>query len=355
MQIDFHHAVTYVIARLAGLSHPKANVVAYCAQYVDDATNGGTVKFDNGAMYHRISSAHKMLDYRNSKALKNRHVWLPFHFLPGNDGLPAGKAPRGGFHKRLVCRPNSSVAQDMVRACLEDKKKPYGLYRLGVTMHVFADTWAHQGFAGINHKLNEAHDIESEDKQFDARFYEKIANFFISEAFPLGHGAVLSYPDRPYLKWSYTNGLGERIERDNPKDFLEAANEMCKTMRRWQLGDPDAQVDGLPREDEKKIDALLRTTKLESGDERHAVWLKKIAEGHFSFGPTKLTYIPKGKGSWKHQALGTREWVDDPDDEPFHYTPSFLTSHWKMFHDALQAHRFDILHDILPKYGICAA
>ena len=34
---------------------------------------------------------------------------------------------------------------------------------------------------------------------------------------------------------------------------------------------------------------------------------------------------------------------------------SFLISDWKMFHDALQAHRFEVIHEILPKYGISAA
>lgn len=41
MQIDFHHATTYVLARLAGFEHPEANIIAYSAQYVDDATNSG--------------------------------------------------------------------------------------------------------------------------------------------------------------------------------------------------------------------------------------------------------------------------------------------------------------------------
>lgn len=34
MQIDFHHAVTYVAGRLAGKDHAKADIIAYAAQYV---------------------------------------------------------------------------------------------------------------------------------------------------------------------------------------------------------------------------------------------------------------------------------------------------------------------------------
>jgi len=355
MQIDFHHAVTYVVARIAGFSHFRAGKVAYCAQYVDDAINGGAIRFDNGAMYCRISSAHKSLDYRNSKGLKNRQVWLPFHFLPGNGGLPASEVPRGTFHKRLLCHPDSAVAHDMLVACIRDKGKPYALHRLGIAMHVYADTWAHQNFAGVNHKVNQAGNISSQDDGADIRLRDKLINFFISEAFPLGHGAVLTYPDRPYLRWEYKNGLGQRIERDNPKDFLDAADHMCMAMRRWLANDPDAQVAGLPEADKAKIGSLLKDLKTGNEEARHQAWLTEIEAGHFSFGPAKVAYAPKGRGSWKYKALGTLEWKDDPDDKPYPYRPNFLKSDWKMFHDALMAHRFGIIHDILPRYGICAA
>ena len=355
MQIDFHHAVAYVIARLAGFSNLKANKIAYSSQYVDDATNDGVIRFDNGAMYSRISSAHKTLDYRNSKALKNRRVWIPFHFLPGNGGRPAGQVPPGSFHKRLLCKPDSHVAQEMLRACISDKDKPYGLHRLGITMHVYADTWAHQGFAGINHKVNESKEIQSQNKKADTKLLDRLANFFLSEAFPLGHGSVLSYPDRPYLNWSYKNGMRQTVQRNNTTDFIDAADKMCMAMQRWLCGDPSAKVNGLPEADKNKIGSLLKNIKNEDGEKRHLSWMKKIEDGHFSFGTAKPKYIPKGKGSWKHKAIGTKEWVDDTDDEPFLYKESFLTSDWKMFHDALQAHRFDVIHDILPKFGISAA
>lgn len=44
MQIDFHHATTYVLARMASFPHEEADIIAYSAQYVDDCTNGGLLK-----------------------------------------------------------------------------------------------------------------------------------------------------------------------------------------------------------------------------------------------------------------------------------------------------------------------
>ncbi len=364
MQIDFHHAVTYTVARLAAFGHQEAETIAYCAQYVDDATNNYTINFENNAMYSRISSAHKTLDYRNFVELANHFVWIPFHFLPGNGGKKAGENPGGTFVEKIICKPNSYVAKDMIRACIAERNALYGLHRLGITMHVYADTWAHQGFAGIINQVNNISALD-EDNQPDTSLWSKLKNFFgdlfddkagkfVGDVLPLGHGAALSYPDRPYLKWKYKDTNGNPVERDNPTAFSEAVNEMCKAMQRFRVGDPEASVPGLPSEDHEKISSLLRSITDEDGDTRHEKWLKKIGEGYFSFPPVKLEYRAKGMGSWKHQALGTRK-QKDKKSEVFPYDPSFLGSDWKLFHDALQTHRLTVIRDILPLYGICAA
>lgn len=354
MQIDFHHGTTYCIARFAGFRHPEAEIIAYCAQYVDDAINNGLITFDNGAIFSRISSAHKMLDYRNFEELANHRVWIPFHFLPGNGGLPAGEDPNGKFIEKLICRPNSPVAQEMVRDCILNRHLPYGLHRLGITMHVYADTWAHQGFAGVNHRINEARDLVDGAGKPDSRLINRLQNYFVSGALPLGHGAVLSNPDKPFLRWGYTNGRNEKITRDNPRDFLEAADCMYKSMKRYLLGDPEANVSGLPEADRTAIASLFTTITDDKGINRHQKWLEAIAEGYFSFGSANISYIPNGKGSWKYLALGS-ESVKDPPNQTFSYRPEFLTSDWKRFHSALQAHYFYVIHNLLPNYGICAA
>lgn len=358
MQIDGHHTMTYVAARLAGYNKRDADIIAYSAQYVDDATNAGVVYFKNDAMYSRIASAHKSLDYRNSEALANHHVWIPFHFLPGNGGMAAGENPEGSFINKLICRPNSHVAHDMLKACARHLDKPYALHRIGITMHVYADTWAHQGFAGVINKVNEVNDPDSDSASFNQGFFKRIAGFFLSEGFPLGHGAALSYPDQPYLKWRYENHEGKRVIRDNPKDYLEAVDYMCRAMQCFKVKDRGVDLSaatGLPDADAAKIQDLIGQLSDEDGDKRHQAWISKIKEGHFSFGPDlDVGYTPKGEDSWKHRAIGETKSTDSG-REVYPYRKSFLKSNWKYFHDALQGHRFDVLHDVLPKYGICAA
>jgi hypothetical protein len=350
MQIDFHHAVTYVCARCAGFEDKDASTIAYAAQYVDDATNSGLVRFDNGAMFRRISSAHKLFDYRNFRELANYDVWIPFHFLPGNGGLPAGKDPSGGFIEKLICRADSPIAREMVQECVRQAAVCYGLHRLGITMHVYADTWAHQGFAGVNHRINEAQNLRDGEGKADFHVLDRLKSYLIGETMPLGHGAVLGNPDKPFKRWGYTNGRGEEIFHHNPKAFLLAADGMCQVMQNY-LGDEPI---GLLSADRAIILQLFEHFTDNSGRARHARWVNTIGSGIFSFGPAKISYRPKGEGSWKYQALGTRE-DKDSDSDVFPYSNDFLTSDWKLFHDALQAHHFYVIHELLPRYGICVA
>jgi hypothetical protein len=354
MQIDFHHGATYALARIAGLSHAEADTIAYAAQYVDDATNAGIIRFNDRSSYERISSAHKALDYRNFTALAVSRVWIPFHFMPGNCGHAADEPVYATRPERLITLPDSHPARDMVRMAILAKDRPWGVHRFGITMHVFADTWAHQGFVGVNHEVNDATDIRGPDGRPALSLIERMAGYFVSSAVnPLGHGAVLSFPDRPWLRWSYVDGLGRRVERDNPRDYLQASDRMCQVLSQFAMGDPDATAFGLPDADRAVFEEMIAIDD-EDGERRHALWLEAIARGRFSFGPADVTYIAKGEGSWKHRALDTAEAVDQG-DEVFPMSAHFANSDWKLFHDALQEHRFDILHRVLPKYGILTA
>lgn len=358
MNIDFHHGTTYVIARIAGFSHREADIIAYSAQYIDDATNDGFLHFDNGAMFQRCATAHKRLDYRSLGTLAKGTVWIPFHFVPSNAGLPAGQEPASGsFIDKLITRPNSPVAQDMVQSAMHFADRPYGLHWLGIISHVFCDTWAHQGFCGVTDKVNAVRNMRGADEaelRVLPRTRSLIWNQIHKRLPPLGHGAALSYPDRPYLVWSYINGRDEFVQRNNPMEFLEAADELCKVFRRWRQRDWSADVEGLPEETKQKFSTLF--TSLTNSDEmaRHRVWMAHIANDHFGVGAVDLNYYAKGVGSWKYQAVGTEKQHDSRLDV-FHYTPEFMESDWKMFHDAAKAHRRMMVDDVLPRYGICVA
>ena len=371
MQIDMHHSLIYVLARLAGFDDAQSQVIAYSSQYVDDATGEGTIRFDNKARFDRISSAHKMLNYRNLSALARHRSWIPFHFLPGNELCPSWDGLVPEYVQRLVCRPNSAPAQQMVARCIEDQDSPHALYRLGITLHTYADTWSHQGFAGIDHEVNRVQDIldwhgasSVEMNRYVASFYgrspferlkDRIVALFAEHRSPVGHGAVLGFPDRPYLRWKYRNFNGEVVARDNPSDYLDAADHMYSVlcMFRQQSFDSDGWQ-CVPEPDRQVIQTLIEDVHLPDGRERHYSWLRAIADSRFSFGAAEIHYQAKGRGSWKHAALGSTA-VVDRGDEVYSFDPRFLESHWKLFHDALQQHRTVVLQEIMPSVQLCAA
>lgn len=355
MQIDFHHTVTYVVARLAGFTAPEADTIAYAAQYIDDATQSGMVRFDNGFLYRRVSTAHRALDLKNLKEEEASLVWVPFHFLPGNGGLPAGIDPGGRPNDRLITLHASPVAQAMMRETIAQQRRPYGLHRLGVTMHVYADAWAHEGFAGVKDKVNRVDDvskISNDDETLRERIGERLRDATTKATPALGHARALVYPDLPFLQWEYVNGLGTPVVRDNPTEFLAAADAMCREMKRYRIGDPDAAEAGIDSDRDRDVMLqLFRITTNEEGEKRHLQWRRMIAGGEFSFGPEQVSYAAEGESSWKSQALGKRWKLA----KKYKYSPAFLTSDWKLFHDAAQAHRFFVLRELLPRYGICVA
>ena len=356
MQIDFHHAVTYVVARIAGFSHADADIVAYAAQYVDDATCSGPVRFDNGAIYLRSSSAYRSIDLANLDPLNDLQVWMPFHFLPGNGNADPGENPAGTFIHKLVTRPDSPIAQEMVRAAICDHDKPYALHRLGITMHVYADTWAHQGFAGVQHKIN---DVDNFKELGPVKVFKKGLGAFINQILedvvpPLGHGRANVFPDLPFLVWSYKDGHGTPVSRNNTDEFCSAADAMCRALQEYRRHtNATVQVTGLPAGDLAAIRSLFATLRDPEEKKRHAAWLQAIASGKFSCGPATIAYSDDGPGSWKALALGDGDDRDKAHVYP--YRDTFLASNWKFFHDALQLHRLTVTRDILPRYGICAA
>lgn len=363
MQIDFHHAVTYVAARLGGLAAADAAVVAHAAQYVDDAVHDGPLEFATGERYQRVTSAHKTLDWRNADGADNRLVWVPFHFLPGDEAPPAGMAPADAFLHRMMCRPDSAVAREMLHDCVARRDLPYALHRLGVALHTYVDTFAHQQFVGVVCELNRLSSVEALPRPayvgtpvwHDLTGGVAMLEHFVAEhvPVPVGHASALTLPDLPFLTWTFTRENGERVDRDNPADFLAAARGAFNAVRRYVAGDPGLPDAELPSADAAAIDRLLRGTLAIEGETRHAAWLQAIARGEFSFGAEAVAYVDHGPGSWKEAALG-----DDPDDDREHrftFTDRFMGSHWKRFHDAVQHQRLFILHELLPRHGLCAS
>lgn len=242
MQIDMHYYGTYALARSAGLTIDAARIIATAAQFVDDNAQETGLDFEDASSCDVEATAHHTKSIRNLDRDDQRKVWVPFHFLPGNEG--------DSFTEKLICRKDSLIAQQMRENHLSKSNRPYYLELVGVMAHVYADTFAHYGFSGVSSRKNKVDNksfkFEGLNERMTTYILGKKDNFFanfgnnyfrnIKSQFGekasggLGHAGVATFPDRPYLKWSF-DYLNDDLRvssglRDNTKTFLEYSKAM---------------------------------------------------------------------------------------------------------------------------------
>lgn len=202
MDIDFHFGTVYVLSRWAGFSGEDAKIIATSSQFVDDNLTDLPIDLDNatlsyplkdGNTYELRLSGHRIWQKLDEEG--NHHVWIPFHFLPGLEGASE--------NEKLICKRNSALANEIINDMIQNKYKSYGLYRLGISLHVYADTWAHQEFSGRTGPENEATDLVVIDPIPDlATRLEDEGLEVLAERKLLGHARAIHWPDRPYATWS---------------------------------------------------------------------------------------------------------------------------------------------------------
>jgi hypothetical protein len=154
MEKDFHFYLIYALAETAGFADDEAFTVAYASQFVDDNNEkqypkkDGHPKFPsairlNGSYFRPImtqSMSVKSLVYEVQK-----YVYVPFHFIPGDSTQPIK-----GETNKYATTPNCSKAQKLLKAAIKSED----LYRIGIALHSYADTWSHQNFTGYEEDWN---------------------------------------------------------------------------------------------------------------------------------------------------------------------------------------------------------
>lgn len=234
MQLDMHYYGTYAMARAAGIKAAYAKDIATAAQYVDDSDTAA-VELRDGTFLAGAATAHHPVDANNIDPHDQRLVWIPFHFLPGNEGTT--------FEERLICRMDSPLAHQAIEHAMSQAEESYGPMLIGVVAHMYADTFSHYGFSGIASDINGV-DIDSitpriKSKEVLKYVMNKAGDFFekrkadAANLLRLGHGSVATYPDRPYLSWDfrYLDGRHSGI-RDNPNTFRLACEKLHAMFRR---------------------------------------------------------------------------------------------------------------------------
>jgi len=363
MQEDMHYYGTYAMARAAGLQVKYAKTVAYAAQYVDDSTANDSEVHEDGGMLQTIATAHTDADAAKNAAVdhvEQRKVWVPFHFFPGNEGET--------LSEKLVCVKDGKLAREMVQNHIRQAvaaKDEYGLALMGITAHVYADTFSHYGFSGVSSRNNAVtgafeFDVENEGvltyiNNKYVKFLEKYASSFVIDNWrkfasggaelavgALGHGGVGTYPDRPFLNWRFTYEKDERDSkwRNNQETFLEGCEKLHAAFTAFAV-QAELAINPVSFADIK--DNVRAIIGLEAGmGERIKAWQDAIRQGEL-FAPEDDEALVYSPADWEKQRADFHN-LDDSHDA--------TQSGVYQFHQAAIYHRDYTLKQLLPRHGI---
>lgn len=240
MNAEFHYYAIYVIAREAGLEEGFAYRMAQASQYVDASLS--PLRFDTprGTVDVAVTQNYVFWD----DAIR-RDVYLPFHFLPG-DPEAAARARIDGEGSPYAVTPNGDLAKKLLEAAFRDKDP----YLMGIALHSFADTWAHQNFSGREEAWN---DMGGRSAAMGLP--------------PVGHLHAFAWPDEPDRTWTDPRLVPELASVVNRERFYLAARKIFRYLRVFQgkkFDDEELALDGLravwasPSRDERLADYTIR-------------------------------------------------------------------------------------------------
>lgn len=360
MKLDMHYYGTYAIARASGIPSNDAETIAYAAQFVDDSTQNDSEQHSDGGLLYGIATAHT-----NSQVLVNnlvepeeqRRVWVPFHFIPGGEG--------SSLEEKLLCVKDSDIAREMMEHHIETaERKFFRMELLGIACHVYMDTFAHYGFSGIgseynnviqdtiqydvvNKELNNYIDVKGR-KFKDTYLTRSIAGFFAEKGSGyLGHGGGLTYPDRPYLKWQFEfekerPNHGKTSIRDNPATYLEGCEKLHAYLSKFAQN--FYADDSTIRPFNQISEPIGRILEFEGEKEKRIEQWQKAMKNNEIFETTENEEFPEyNSDDWENEKTRMNELASSHlvIDKPVY-----------RFHQAAAFHRYYVLKDLLPKYGI---
>ncbi len=245
MNREFHYYAVHFLASRAGYAEDEARTIATSSQYVDDAIVAREI--DPGRDAYRTTVTQNYLFWDRDTSTS---VYLPFHFIPGEKARAAAER-RDGMANPFVVTADSPNA----RSLLEDALRSADLFRIGIALHAYADTWAHQHFTG---RLEDAN-------AFDPASLLPAA----------GHLQALRAPDQAVGRWRDDRLRDELAEVDNRERFLAAARMVyryLRTSRRESFSDEDfvrAELEDIWRRDSTTMESRIADFRILLGIEAY--------------------------------------------------------------------------------------
>ncbi len=313
MDIEFHYNIIYLLARRTGFEKDEAYILAYSSQYVDDNNLHYYVNFEDGG--HFINEVSQAMDI-TKPSVKRQKIYPIFHFIPGDPDSPTARRKDGKTHV-LCTTPDSDNAVYLLNKALETKN----LYRIGIALHAYADTWAHQNFTGTKDKFN----------AMNAPWDYLIPN--------IGHADAGHKPDKVGTKWKDDRLIEELEHIDNDTRFLVAAEQIFQHLWKFKGRGQEELTDAWVKTKKELVTAMQVDNPMEYIETVRKKAYKKLC-------PEMPEYDEK---AWRHQAVEKLPFETDYFDK-YWAKEGFEQSHWYRFQMAIKAHR-DLALDLLkPLY-----
>jgi hypothetical protein len=364
---DAHYYAILAFCRACGFKKESAHLIAYASQYVDDAkinlmyiTNpNDNIKHDlvnNQPALFNMATCHSYFKINTFNYESMVNNISAFHFVPGCKGE--------SFTKKLRCKEESPVILDI----LNDIFNEDDLIKLGIVLHTYADTFAHQGFSGMLSKVNDIKNCETTGELYlgliDKMLHvikrysrEKYEALFDSVIPAYGHGLALDFPDIPYLVWSYEYDCSDefscaftKVEIDNKERYKSAFN-MIKIHLENYLKKHRQYVDHNMKF--TNFDLLIDALLLQNTDRlREMNWISILIEQGL-FDKNDIELIIYEDNEWLKDAFVNYDphYFNNREVEGVQLADDFSGSHWYHFYLAVKWYK-ERFFEYCNKYGL---
>ena len=203
MNAEFHYYSVYFLCLRAGMPEGRCANIAFASQYVDNAILA--YEIEDGGFAYRSQVTQNYLFWDDETL---RGIYLPFHFIPGD--LEAARRERvDASASRWTVTPDSPLSKELLVAALRTGDD----FRIGIALHSYADTWAHQHFSGRTEQGNVVDPS--------------------SPLPPAGHLQALRAPDDASGRWTDSRLIPELSRVDNGARFRAAARKIYRYLRTY--------------------------------------------------------------------------------------------------------------------------
>jgi hypothetical protein len=382
MQRDSHYYAVLAFARGSGFKKESALTLAYASQFVDDAKinhiivkgkhneiSGDIVEEDpDNTHFLNMATCHGYFKLKTMNFSSMTNNTCAFHFVPGCEGHDVAR--------KFRCMPDGKVIRDILDESLLDDD----VVKFGMVLHAYADSFSHQGFAGIPSKVNDIVMLKSlEPKYHLGRPIDKLRLFIrgqlakIDQAIPpYGHAQALTYPDMAHLVWTFKYDNSKNftaVDREdypehsdketksiyNEKRYVEAFNNIASYLEKYlnnhaRHKDDKNGTRKLQDIRDKLFDTLLKRKMRERSKEKE--WLKVLKAREFDLFDDDEE-IEYAESKWLEEAF------ENYNDKKFNHRTvdgallreEFEKSNWYNFYNAVKWYK-PRFYKYCKKYGL---